>query len=151
MAVDTGDKAPDFTLEDEKGEAVKLSSFRGRRVVVFFYPRADTPGCTRESCDFRDEINAFKKKKVAVLGISKDKPAAQAKFKDKYQLPFPLLSDASLEVMKAYGVWKEKNMYGKKVMGCERSTFIVGADGKIEQAYRKVKVDGHAASVLEAL
>lgn len=148
MAIDVGDKAPDFTMLDETGVKVKLSEFRGKRVVLFFYPRADTPGCTRESCDFRDEVDAFKKKKVAVLGVSKDKPAAQAKFKEKYQLPFQLLSDESLAVMKAYGVWKEKNMYGKKVMGCERSTFIIGADGKIEHAYRKVKVDGHAANVL---
>jgi peroxiredoxin Q/BCP len=151
MALETGKKAPDFTLLDQDGEKVKLSDYKGKRVVVFFYPKAMTPGCTRESCDFRDEIAAFKKKKVAVLGISKDAPAGQKKFQEKYQLPFPLLSDADLAVQKAWGVWGEKTMYGKKILGTIRTTVIVGADGKVEKVFPKVKVDGHVASVLEAL
>jgi peroxiredoxin Q/BCP len=151
MALEKGKKAPDFTLLDQDGEKVKLSDYKGRRVVVFFYPKAMTPGCTRESCDFRDEVAAFKKKKVAVLGISKDRPESQKKFQEKYQLPFPLLSDDDLEVQKAWGVWGEKNMYGKKVFGTIRTTVIVGPDGKVEQVFSKVKVDGHVASVLEAL
>lgn len=151
MALETGKKAPDFALTDQDGKAVKLSDFAGKRVVVFFYPKAMTSGCTREACDFRDEIAAFKKKKVAVLGISKDSPAAQKKFQEKYALPFPLLADPELTVHKAWGVWGEKLMYGKKVQGTIRTTVVVGADGKVEQVFPKVKVDGHVASVLEAL
>jgi peroxiredoxin Q/BCP len=151
MALEIGDQAPDFTLSDQDGKAVKLSDFRGKRVVVFFYPKANTPGCTRESCDFRDEVAAFKKRKVAVLGVSKDTVAAQKKFQEKYQLPFPLLADPGLEVHKAWGVWGEKVMYGKKVQGTIRTTVVVGADGRVEQVFSKVKVDGHVASVLEAL
>jgi peroxiredoxin Q/BCP len=151
MALEIGKKAPDFTLLDQDGEKVKLSDYKGKRVVVFFYPKAMTPGCTREACDFRDEVDAFKKRKVAVLGISKDTPAGQKKFQEKYDLPFPLLSDADLAVQKAWGVWGEKTMYGKKVQGTIRTTVIVGADGKVEQVFPKVKVDGHVTSVLEAL
>jgi len=151
MAMEPGDKAPDFTLSDERGEPVKLSDYRGKRVVVFFYPKAMTSGCTREACDFRDEVEAFKKKKVAVLGISKDKPEAQRKFKEKHGLPFPLLSDADTKVQQVWGVWQEKTMYGKKVLGTVRTTVIVGKDGKVERVFSKVKVDGHVASVLEAL
>ena len=151
MALEIGDKAPDFALSDQDGKTVKLSDFKGKRVVVFFYPKANTPGCTRESCDFRDEVAAFKKKKVAVLGISKDTPAAQKKFQEKYDLPFPLLADPELTVHKAWGVWGEKVMYGKKVQGTIRTTVLVGADGKVERVFSKVKVDGHVASVLAAL
>ncbi|HTP50846.1 MAG TPA: thioredoxin-dependent thiol peroxidase [Anaeromyxobacteraceae bacterium] len=151
MALEAGKKAPDFALLDEEGEKVRLSDYRGRKVVVFFYPKAMTSGCTREACDFRDEIAIFQKRKVAVLGISKDKPESQKKFKQKYQLPFPLLSDPDAEVQKAWGVWGEKNMYGKKVWGTVRTTVIVGADGKVEQVFPKVKVDGHVAEVVGAL
>ena len=151
MALEIGKKAPDFTLLDQDGKKVKLSDFKGKRVVVFFYPKAMTPGCTREACDFRDEVAAFTKKKVAVLGISKDSPAGQKKFQEKYQLPFPLLSDSNLEVQKAWGVWGKKNMYGKMVEGTIRTTVVVAADGKVEEVFAKVKVDGHVASVLEAL
>ena len=151
MALEIGKKAPDFTLLDQDGSKVKLSDFKGKSVVVFFYPKAMTPGCTQEACDFRDEVAAFKKKKVAVLGISKDTPAGQKKFQEKYELPFPLLSDADLEVQKAWGVWGEKTMYGKKVFGTIRTTVVVGPDGKVQQVFAKVKVDGHVASVLEAL
>jgi thioredoxin-dependent peroxiredoxin len=151
MPLTVGKKAPDFKLLDEEGQPVQLSQLKGQRVIVFFYPKAMTSGCTREACDFRDEIAAFKKKKAVVLGVSKDKPAAQKKFKQKYQLPFPLLSDESTEVQQAWGVWGEKNMYGKKVMGTIRTTVVVGPDGKVEQVFPKVKVDGHVAEVLESL
>jgi thioredoxin-dependent peroxiredoxin len=151
MALEVGKKAPDFTLLDENGEKVKLSHYKGRRVVVFFYPKAMTSGCTREACDFRDEVDAFKKKDVAVLGISKDTPEAQRRFKEKYQLPFPLLSDEDLEVQKAWGAWGKKNMYGKMVEGTIRTTVVVAPDGKVEKVFPKVKVDGHVGSVLESL
>jgi peroxiredoxin Q/BCP len=151
MALEAGKKAPDFTLLDENGEKVKLSHFKGKRVIVFFYPKAMTSGCTREACDFRDEVEAFKRKDAVVLGISKDPPAAQKRFKEKYQLPFPLLSDESTEVQKAWGVWGEKNMYGKKILGTIRTTVVIGPDGKVEQVFPKVKVDGHVADVLGSL
>jgi peroxiredoxin Q/BCP len=146
-----GDQAPDIDLRNDAGEPFRLSSLKGKRVVLYFYPKADTPGSTTEACEFRDDIAAFKKKGAVVIGISPDKPAAQAKFKDKYQLPFPLLADEDKAAANAYGVWKEKNMYGKKVMGIERSTFVIGPDGKIEKIYEKVKAQGHAAAVLQAL
>ena len=149
--LEIGKKAPDFVLLDENGEKVKLSHFKGQRVVVFFYPKAMTSGCTREACDFRDEVDAFERKGVAVLGISKDTPAAQRKFKEKYRLPFPLLSDEELEVQKAWGAWGKKNMYGKMVEGTIRTTVLVGADGKVEAIFPKVKVDGHVAAVLGSL
>jgi thioredoxin-dependent peroxiredoxin len=151
MALVVGRKAPDFTLPDQDGKPVGLSEFKGKRVVLFFYPKASTPGCTQEACDFRDEVDAFKKKKAVVLGISKDTPAAQKKFAEKHQLPMPLLCDPGLEVHKAYGVWGEKVMYGKKIMGTIRTTVVIGADGKVERVFEKVKVTGHVASVLEAL
>jgi peroxiredoxin Q/BCP len=146
-----GDQAPDVTLLTDAGEKFRLADLKGKRVVVYFYPRADTPGCTTEACEFRDDIKKFAKKGVAVVGVSPDKPAAQAKFKQKYDLPFTLLADEDKAAAQAFGVWKEKNMYGKKVMGIERSTFVVGADGKIEKIYGKVKAKGHAGAVLEDL
>jgi peroxiredoxin Q/BCP len=146
-----GDKAPDIRLANDAGEPFKLSDLKGKRVVLYFYPKADTPGCTTESCEFRDDVKAFAKKGAVVVGISPDKPAAQAKFKQKYELPFTLLADEERAVAKTYGVWKEKNMYGKKVMGIERSTFVIGPDGKIEKIYGKVKAKGHAAEVLAEL
>ncbi|HET6437509.1 MAG TPA: thioredoxin-dependent thiol peroxidase [Anaeromyxobacter sp.] len=149
--LEVGKKAPDFTLLDENRETVKLSHFKGKRVIVFFYPKAMTSGCTREACDFRDEVDAFKRKNAVVLGISKDSPEAQRKFKDKYQLPFPLLSDENREVLKSWGAWGEKNMYGKKVEGTIRTTVLISPDGKVEAIFPKVKVDGHVADVLDAL
>jgi peroxiredoxin Q/BCP len=146
-----GDQAPDVTLLTDSGVEFRLADLKGKRVVVYFYPRADTPGCTTEACEFRDDIKKFAKKGVAVVGVSPDKPAAQAKFKQKYDLPFTLLADEDKAAAQAFGVWKEKNMYGKKVMGIERSTFVVGADGKIEKIYGKVKAKGHAGAVLEEL
>lgn len=151
MALEAGDKAPDFKLQDDAGQTVALKDLKGKRFVLFFYPKANTSGCTREACDFRDEVKAFAKKKVLVLGISRDKPEAQARWKAAQGLPFPLLSDPDRKVHEAWGVWAEKVMYGKKVMGVVRTTFVVGADGRIEKVFPKVKVDGHVASVLDVL
>jgi len=128
-----------------------LAELRGKRVVLYFYPKADTPGCTTESCEFRDRVEDFAAKGVTVTGISPDKPGAIAKFQTKYGLPFALLSDEDKSAAQAFGVWKEKPMYGKKVMGIERSTFVIGPDGRIEKIYRKVKAQGHAAQVLAEL
>ena len=146
-----GDAAPDIRLRTDSGQEFRLSSLKGKRVVLYFYPKADTPGCTTEACEFRDDIKAFVKKGVAVVGISPDKPEAQARFKQKYELPFMLLADQEKTVAEAYGVWREKNMYGKKVMGIVRSTFVIGPDGTIEKIYGNVKAKGHAAQVLEAI
>src|SRR5512142_1623279 len=143
-----GDKAPDIKLKTDSGEEFRLSELKGKRVVLYFYPKADTPGCTTESCEFRDGIGAFAGKGVTVIGISPDKPAAQSKFKSKYELPFTLLADEEKAAAQAYGVWKEKNMYGKKMMGIARTTFVIGPDGKIEKIYEGVKAQGHAAQVL---
>ena len=137
-----GDQAPDIP---------GLAELRGKRVVLYFYPKADTPGCTIEACEFRDQAKKFAAKGAAVVGISPDKPAALDKFKAKYDLPFVLLSDAEKEAAEAFGVWKEKTMYGKKVMGIERSTFVIGPDGRIEKVYAKVKAAGHAGEVLQGL
>jgi peroxiredoxin Q/BCP len=146
-----GDKAPDIRVHTDTGEDFRLSELKGKRVVLYFYPKAGTPGCTVEACEFRDGMKAIAKKGAAVIGISPDKPAAQAKFKQKYDLPFTLLADEEKTAARAYGVWKEKNMYGRKVMGIERTTFVIGADGKIGKIYAKVKAKGHAAAVLEEL
>ena len=143
-----GDEAPDIQLHTDTGEDFRLSEMKGKRVVLYFYPKSDTPGCTVEACEFRDGIAGFKKKGTAVIGISPDKPTAQAKFKEKYDLPFTLLADEDKAAAEAYGVYKEKNMYGKKVMGIVRTTFVIGPDGNIEKIYDKVKAEGHAAAVL---
>ena len=146
-----GDLAPDIQLRTDTGEPFQLSSLKGRRVVLYFYPKADTPGCTTEACEFRDGLAQFHKKAAAVVGVSPDKPAAQAKFKQKYDLPFTLLADEDKDAAQAYGVWKEKNMYGRKVMGIERTTFVISPEGRIEKVYHKVKAAGHAAQVLDEL
>jgi peroxiredoxin Q/BCP len=146
-----GDRAPEIALRTDNGAEFKLSSLKGKRVVLYFYPRANTPGCTVEACEFRDGVAKFAKKGAVVVGVSPDKPAAQAKFKDKFALPFTLLADEEKAAAQAYGVWQEKTMYGKKVMGTVRSTFVVGADGRIEKIYAKVKAAGHAAEVLAGL
>jgi thioredoxin-dependent peroxiredoxin len=146
-----GAKAPAFSLQSDEGKTVKLSDFAGKTLVLYFYPKADTPGCTRESCDFRDEIAVFKKAKAAVVGVSKDKLPALQKFKEKYDLPFPLLSDPDHKMQETYGAWGKKNMYGKMVEGTIRSTVIIGPDGKIVKHFPKVKVEGHAQAVIEAL
>ncbi len=146
-----GDKAPEIRLQTDAGEPFNLSDLKGKRVVLYFYPRADTPGCTTEACEFRDDIAKFRKLGATIVGVSPDKPAAQAKFKTKYDLPFTLLADEEKAAAQAYGVWQEKNMYGRKVMGIVRSTFVIGPNGKIEKIYSKVKAKGHAAEVLDAL
>ena len=146
-----GDKAPDIRVQTDSGEAFQLSQLKGQRVVLYFYPKADTPGCTTESCEFRDSTAALAEKGAAVVGISPDKPSAQARFKEKYDLPFTLLADEDKKAAEAYGVWREKNMYGKKVMGIVRTTFVIGPDGKIEKIYDKVKAAGHAAQVVADL
>ena len=136
---------------DQAPEIPGLARLRGKRVVLYFYPKADTPGCTLESCEFRDHAREFENKGAVVVGISPDKPAAQEKFKTKYNLPFVLLSDDEKAAAQAFGVWKEKTMYGKKVMGIERSTFVIGPDGVIAQVFLKVKPGEHDALVLGAL
>src|SRR6266851_9081887 len=146
-----GDKAPDIKLESDTGEPFRLSSMKGKKVVLYFYPRADTPGCTVEACEFRDSTKKFAKKDAVIVGISPDAVKSQARFKDKYDLPFTLLCDVDKEAAEAYGVWKEKNMYGKKVMGIERTTFVIGEDGRITKIYPKVKAQGHAEQVLAML
>ena len=149
--LEIGKLAPAFTLESDTGEKVSLRDFKGQTVILYFYPKDMTSGCTQEACDFRDLFVQFKKKKAVILGVSKDSVASHQKFKTKYDLPFILLSDPEAEVCESYGVWKEKSMYGRKYMGIERTTFVISPAGKIEQVYSKVKVKDHADSVLEAL
>jgi len=149
--LDVNDKAPDITLEDENGKEVSLKDFKGKTVVLYFYPRADTPGCTKEACSFRDADRKLQKAGIVVLGASPDTPKAQKKFQQKFHLPFTLLADADKKLCNAFGVIQEKNMYGKKVMGVVRTTFIIGPDGKIKQVFHKVKPEGHAEEVLEYL
>src|SRR5579871_6328759 len=144
-------KAPEFTLPDQDGKVISLKDYRGSYVVLYFYPRSDTPGCTIEACEFRDSSKKITKKGALVVGISPDTVKAQAKFKTKFDLPFILLADADRHVAETYGVVKEKNMYGKKVMGVARTTFVIGPDGKIAKIYDKVKPEGHAGEVLSAL
>ena len=145
------DKAPEFTLQDENGKEISLKSLRGKVVVLYFYPRADTPGCTIEACEFRDTYKQMQKTGAVLLGISPDTPKAQKKFQEKFKLPFTLLADADKKVAIAFDVLKEKNMYGKKVMGVVRTTFIIGPDGKIQHIFPKVKAEGHAGEVLAYL
>ena len=146
-----GAKAPAFTLPDADGNKVSLSDFAGRKVVVYFYPRDDTPGCTKEACQFNDALSQFEGLGIPVIGISPDKTTAHVKFRDKYGLQFPLLSDPDHTVMEKYGAWGEKTLYGKKSVGVIRSTFLVGPSGKIDRAWYHVKADGHAAKVLEEI
>jgi len=143
-----GDPAPDFTLPDADGNPVALSSFRGQRVIVYFYPAALTPGCTKEACDFRDNLADLGQLGVAVLGISPDQPSRLAKFRDKEALTFPLLSDPDHAVLEAYGAYGEKMLYGKTTVGVIRSTFVIGPDGTIEKAMYGVKATGHVARLL---
>jgi peroxiredoxin Q/BCP len=146
-----GDTAPDFTLPDADGKPVSLTDFRGRRVIVYFYPAAGTPGCTKEACDFRDNLAELNDAGVDVLGVSPDKPAKLAKFRDDEGLTFPLLSDADKQVLTAWGAFGEKQMYGKTVTGVIRSTFLVDSEGKIEEALYNVRATGHVAKLRKDL
>ncbi len=144
-----GNKAPDFTLPTDGGGTVKLSSYKGQPVVLYFYPKDDTSGCTKEACDFRDNLTAFKRLKVQVIGVSKDSIKKHDKFKEKYELNFPLASDEDGKVCDKYGVWVEKSMYGRKYMGIERATYLIDAEGKIAHIWRKVSVTDHVEDVLK--
>lgn len=146
-----GMKAPDFTLEDKDGKCVSLSDFLGKRVVLYFYPKDNTPGCTRQACAFAGAYNQFLEKGVEVIGISRDSVASHVRFAEKYSLPFVLLSDSELEAIKAYGVWQEKKLYGKVSMGVVRTTFIIDANGVIEKVMPKVKPDTNASEILQIL
>jgi len=146
-----GKKAPAFKVPNEAGEMVSLASLKGKKVVLYFYPKDMTPGCTQESCDFRDSFARLKKLGVKVYGVSRDSVASHTKFIAKNELPFSLLSDESGKMTEAYGVWKEKSLYGRKYMGIERTTVIIDEDGKIEKVYPKVSVKGHVDQVLEDL
>ncbi|HUI30087.1 MAG TPA: thioredoxin-dependent thiol peroxidase [Candidatus Acidoferrales bacterium] len=149
--LDLGNKAPDFSLKNDNGEPVKLSNYKGKKIVLYFYPKDDTPGCTAEACSFRDGISEIQKKGAVIFGVSTDSVESHKKFKEKYHLNFPLLSDVDKKVVNAYGVWKEKNMYGKKYMGIERTTFVIDEEGNIKRVFPKVKVEGHYDEVLAEL
>ncbi|MFL6194064.1 MAG: thioredoxin-dependent thiol peroxidase [Thermoanaerobaculia bacterium] len=149
--VEEGEAAPDFTVSADDGRQVKLSDFRGKPVVLYFYPKDDTPGCTKEACAFRDRTPELQAKGAVVLGISPDDVASHGKFRDKYSLNFPLLADTGHAVAERYGAWREKNMYGKTSMGIQRSTFLIDAGGKVRKVWKKVNVDGHDEAVLQAL
>jgi thioredoxin-dependent peroxiredoxin len=149
--VEEGKPAPDFELSSDSGERVKLSSLRGKLVVLYFYPKDDTQGCTTQARGIRDVYADFRERGAIVLGVSPDDEASHVKFKEKYALPFTLLADPEHEVAERYGVWKERNLYGKKSMGIERSTFVIDADGNVAKTMRRVKPDTHAADVLAAL
>jgi len=146
-----GTPAPDFSLEDDSGKTASLSSYRGKTVVVYFYPKDDTPGCTREACGFRDANDLFLAKGAVVIGISPDKPASHVKFRARYDLPFVLLADPGHAVLEAWGAWGEKAMYGRKYMGVVRSTVIVAPDGIVKKIFPKVSPEGHAQEILALL
>lgn len=151
MTLDAGDIAPDFTQPTDGGDSLTLSALRGKPVILYFYPKDDTPGCTKEACGFRDMMPDFTGADAVILGVSKDSVARHDKFKAKYDLPFTLVSDEDGTVCEAYGTWVEKNMYGRKYMGIERATFLIDSDGNIARIWRKVKVKGHVEDVLEAV
>ena len=149
--VEEGQEAPDFELTGDSGERVRLSQFRGRPVVLYFYPKDDTPGCTKQACRIRDSYDDFEQRGAVVLGVSPDEETSHVKFKQKYELPFTLLADPEHEVAEEYGVWAERNYGGRKYMGVERSTFLIGEDGRIAKVMRRVKPDTHVEQVLAAL
>ncbi|MDO4318475.1 MAG: thioredoxin-dependent thiol peroxidase [Lachnospiraceae bacterium] len=149
--LEIGKKAPDFTLPDKDGNPVSLSDFRGRKVVLYFYPKDNTPGCTRQACAFAAAYDGFREKNAVVIGVSRDSAVSHAKFAEKYGLPFLLLSDAELTAIKAYGVWQEKKNYGKVSMGVVRTTFLIDENGVLEKIMRKVKPDTNAAEILAEL
>jgi thioredoxin-dependent peroxiredoxin len=146
-----GAEAPDFSLESDTGETVSLSQLRGKPVVLYFYPRDDTPGCTTEACEFRDAWAEVKSTGAVVLGVSPDTAASHKKFKSKFRLPFPLLADPDHKVAERYGAWGERSMYGRKFQGILRTTFVIGPDGRIKKVFERVKPKGHASQVLESL
>ncbi|MEO9902389.1 thioredoxin-dependent thiol peroxidase [Nisaea sp.] len=148
--VDVGEKAPDFNMATDGGGSVSLKDLKGKKVVLYFYPKDDTPGCTKEACAFRDAMPDFSGIDAEIIGVSKDPVAKHDKFKTKYDLPFMLASDEESDVCERFGVWVEKNMYGKKYMGIERATFLIDGNGVVRHVWRKVKVPGHAEAVLEA-
>jgi peroxiredoxin Q/BCP len=150
MSIEVGDKAPDFTLPTDGGGKVALSKLRGQKVVLYFYPKDDTSGCTAEACGFRDNLPKFDKTEAAVIGVSRDSVASHDKFKKKHDLPFTLASDEDGKVCERYGVWVEKSMYGRKYMGIERATFLIDEKGVVQGVWRKVKVPGHVEAVLAA-
>jgi peroxiredoxin Q/BCP len=145
-----GEKAPDFTTRDTDGKEVRLSDFSGRKVVLYFYPKDDTPGCTKQACSIRDSYSEFEERGIKVLGVSLDDQASHRKFADKYELPFTLLADTEHQLADAYGVYGEKEFMGKKYMGVDRKTFLIGEDGRIKKVFNKVNVEEHADEVLEA-
>ena len=145
-----GDKAPDFSSKDQDGNPVKLSDFKGQKVVLYFYPKDDTPGCTKEACSFRDADDVYRDKGIKVLGVSTDDEKSHQKFISKYQLPFDLVADTDKSIVESYGVWGEKSMYGKKYMGTNRKTFLIDENGKIARIFDKVNVSEHADEVLQA-
>ena len=149
--VEEGKPAPDFELKTDAGDSVKLSDFRGKPVVLYFYPKDDTPGCTKQACGIRDSYDAFEERGAVVLGVSPDTETSHVKFKQKYELPFTLLADPEHQVSEEYGVWGEKSFAGKKYMGVERSTFLIDSEGKVAKVMRRVKPDTHAEDVLAAL
>jgi peroxiredoxin Q/BCP len=149
--IEPGQKAPAFTLTADDGKKVRLSDFAGRPVVLYFYPKDDTPGCTKEACAFRDLKDELKEAGAVLLGVSPDDVASHARFRDKYQLNFPLLADPDHAVAEKYGAWREKNMYGKKSMGVQRSTYLIDAAGKVARVWKRVQVEGHDQQVLDAL
>lgn len=149
--LNVGDKAPDFSLASDDGTTVTLKSLYGRKVVLYFYPKDDTPGCTKEACSFTDSLGKLEDEGATVIGVSADTTDDHQKFKHKYNLEFPLLSDPSTEMLQKYGVWKEKNMYGKKFMGIERTTYIINRDGYVAAIFPRVQVDGHTEEVLAKL
>ena len=151
MSVEIGKAAPDFTLTASGGEQVTLSGLRGRTVILYFYPKDDTPGCTKEACDFRDSWTRVSSAGAVVLGVSADSVLSHEKFAKKFDLPFLLLSDPDQKVSEAYGVWTQKTLYGRSFLGIERSTFVIGPDGIVKSIFRKVKVEGHVDEVLEAI
>jgi len=149
--IEEGKKAPDFKLSDQDGKVHELKDYLGKKVVLYFYPKDNTPGCTTEACSFRDEYSVFKKTNTIILGVSADSVKSHLNFSQKFSLPFPLLSDESKEMIEKYGVWKEKSMYGKKYMGIERTTVVIDEKGNVLKIFSKVKVNGHTQEVLEAL
>ena len=149
--VEEGKKAPLFTLENQDGEKISLNDFKGKNVVLYFYPKDNTSGCTKEACNFRDDFPKFGKVKAVILGVSPDSVQSHKKFSEKYKLPFDLLSDEKKQVLEKYGVWKEKSMYGRKYMGVERSTFVIDKTGKVMKIFRKVKVENHNDEVMKII